>query len=208
MSDWQAIPHDPCLNYSLYHHPELVSNLAALNSISLSHSTICWNKSQLEETRHNGVQDLSNIEVVDGHLVFYYNTLMNSDVMLNCRLHVSTSTCYICKNSSNPTSHVDIHFDNSRGEICYNPSTNFNLETSLVFSVVCNGSDSTCLSMCLHLHQNSSAAIQEAEDTKLLFHHTYTRSLLLLHISILMILPETHASLRQLPDVTGYRTHW
>ena len=24
MTDWQAIPHDPCTNYSLFHHPELV----------------------------------------------------------------------------------------------------------------------------------------------------------------------------------------
>lgn len=180
MSDWQAITHDPCLNYSLYHHPELVTNLPTPNSLSLSHSMTCWNKTQFQDDHWHG-DSFQDLEVVDGHLVFSYNPHMN-DVMLNCRLHVSTSTCYICNNSSDFTSHVDIHFDNSQSEIiCYNPSTNVNLETSLLFSVICNGSDSTCQSMCLHLHQNSSsAAIQETEDTKLLFHHTYSQSLLLL----------------------------
>ena len=26
MTDWQAIPHDPCTNYSLFHHPELADS--------------------------------------------------------------------------------------------------------------------------------------------------------------------------------------
>lgn len=187
MSDWQAITRDPCLNYSLYHNPELVTNMS-IGSSSFSPPPTCWNKTQLRE-HGDIVYDVTNAMVIDGHLVFYYYPLMNNDVMVNCRVHVSTSTCYICKNSSDLTSHVELHFKNTQGEICYNPSfTKFNNQatSSLKFSVICGKSDSTCLSLCLHVHQDShdTAAIQgtaETEgDTRQLFHHAYTKSLLLL----------------------------
>lgn len=28
MADWQSIPHDPCTDFSLYHHPEITNNLS------------------------------------------------------------------------------------------------------------------------------------------------------------------------------------
>ena len=28
MADWQSIPHDPCTDFSLYHHPEIAKNLS------------------------------------------------------------------------------------------------------------------------------------------------------------------------------------
>lgn len=183
MSDWQAIAPDPCLMYSPYHHPELLANIPTPDSSSFSPPPTCWNKTEFEHG--NIFHDMSNAEVINGNLVLNDDLLM-SNFMLNCRLHESASTCYICKNPSNLTSHMELHFENTHDEICYNPSTTY-LETSfLKFSLVCDSSDSTCLSLCLHIHHQDShsAAIQAnpetQDDTKLLFDNTYVNGLLLL----------------------------
>ena len=36
IGDWQAIPHDPCTDYSPYHHPELIDTIS--NHSSVQHS--------------------------------------------------------------------------------------------------------------------------------------------------------------------------
>lgn len=179
MSDWQAISPDPCLKYSPFHHPELLANIPTPDSSSFSLPPTCWNKTEQGSIFH----DMSNAEIINGNLVLNHN-LLTSDIMLNCRLHASASTCYICKNPSNLTAHVhvELHYENTHDEICYNSSTTNPEASFLKFSLVCDGSDSACLSLCLHIHhqESHSATRMPEDDTKLLFDNTYVHGLLLL----------------------------
>ena len=43
MADWQSIPHDPCTDFSLYHHPEIANNLSdRLNPCRTAPSGCQW----------------------------------------------------------------------------------------------------------------------------------------------------------------------
>ena len=168
MSDWQAITHDPCLNYSPYHHSELLTNI---DPNSFSPPPTCWNRTKQVDIFHH----MSNADVINGQLVFDYNLLVNG-IDLNCRLHIAP-TCYPCKSPLNLSSHVDLHFKNTAGEICYYKPSPSDPESNFKLGIVCKGSNSTCLSLCLHIHQqDNNATIQDGQS----FHNTYTCSLLLL----------------------------
>ena len=208
MSDWQAIKHDPCLDYSLYHNPELVKNLSAsVEPDSQSLSSTCWNKS----SSHDLFKGMANVEITNGHLDLYYNFLMyNNQKVLNCRLHTSTTTCYICRNSSADASLVEVHLETTGNEICYSSSAKYTPgPNSLKFSIVCNGDKdkSHCMSTCFHLHQEGShetAIMQETqkEDTQQLIGHAYKNSLLLIQDLVY------NAARNKCTSMTDDRCHW
>lgn len=211
MSDWQAIKHDPCLDYSLYHNPELTKNLSASLELDSQYSlsSTCWNKSN----SHDLFKGMTNVEITNGHLDLYYNFLMyNSQNVLNCRLHTSTSTstCYTCKNSSADASLVEMHLETTGNEICYSSSAKYTPEEpdSLKLSIVCDGDKdkSHCMSACFHLHHDSqeTAMIQEIQkqDTQQLIGHAYKNSLLLVQDLIY------NAARNKCASMTDDRCHW
>jgi hypothetical protein len=160
MSDWQAITPDSCLNYSPFHNSEL---LADLHNIS-STSPTCWKKTK---------QLASTIHVANGTMMLPFA----NGARLNCKLHASASSCYVCSKES----HQDLYFEDTPGEVCYKPSM-VNTETSFQkLGIVCNNSKPGCLSLCLHIHRENSTEegteIGNAEIEARAKHDTYPDSL-------------------------------
>ena len=59
MADWQSILHDPCTDFSLFHHPEITNNLSDRYQLSL-----CWTAPSGCQWPTNGVE----VEVVESIL--------------------------------------------------------------------------------------------------------------------------------------------
>lgn len=199
MSDWQAIRHDPCLDYSLYHRPELANNISLLNLDSYSPTATCWNMT------NSYFLNPSDAKMIQGHLVLYYNPFVYRDTELNCRLHASKTVCYVCRNSSVNSSHVEMNFKNTGSEICYNPMATPWRKEALKLSIVCDGSQSPhCMSACLHIQEDPQEATvwDLAESSKKLFHHTYKHSMLLLQRFVY------DAARNKCESTTENKCHW
>lgn len=175
MSDWQAIPHDPCLNYSLPQYSEAIESPSAL--YSKLQPSLCWNL-----TRSGGkMEDLSDVE---GHVALFFNFFLDrNSTAFHCKLHSSTNLCYACPNIT-ATSRLEMNFEATDSELCYSPSSYQQFEEHMRFSVLCEDSNSDrCVSACLNVHHSSKAS-QKADrlekSVKKLFHQSYDQSVFLM----------------------------
>lgn len=211
MADWQAIKHDPCIEYSVFHN----SNLQGANSSYFDNMVsslpppplTCWNKSEFLDNEW-----LTDVSLRNSQLVLYYNPQqeINNDGELNCRVHVSLSSCYACRNSTQHSTPTEMYFNAVNNEMCYQPSPKADIQASVMkVSMVCDSvtskGTSYCSSACLHLNDNSGELSIHSTSTKgpvLFLKNSYQKSLLLLQDQ------RYDAARNKCESISEHQCHW
>ena len=155
MTDWQAIPEDPCLKFSVYHHPELLSEYSivtqAANNEYLDNNYCWWLYNETITDLPKDIFSKSRLQVV-------FDPLFSpSSETINCDLSVSHQSCGACLNA-NTSSQLSFQFLIDSSSICYDPTLTFSkdLNSGTMISVLCTFQNSSCISACFMLNDNSN----------------------------------------------------
>ena len=160
LTDWQAIPQDPCTQFSIFHHPELMYNYSDVSQ-SMDHlpeDDHCWSLGQEYQTFN-----LSGLPISFGVL----QVVVDIDVkqlpreLIECQHYLTKESCRDCNIASE--SLITLVFTMDSEKACYEPSWQPSnpLYGDSVISVVCQvQNSSSCISLYL---QFESETVDEVE---------------------------------------------
>ena len=170
MCDWQTIPYDPCLKYSLY--PNYSESAYELGIQVFSPQ--CWHLPPGRER----LRGISNLQMTDRHVELFLNPhLEDNGTEFSCSLHPSDDECHVCQNT---TSMLELNFETAGREICYTMTMSPEQEKYAKFSIVCDALYSdNCVSACLNIPRHRAKMKALEEDAKQLFRHAYKQSIVL-----------------------------
>ena len=136
MSDWQAIPHDPCTDHSLFHHPELAHLYRSLltppsteGDVETHHYKLC-----MPQPNNNKIEILAVYQSVD-YSWQGMNTEIKHNLLLNCTL---VNSCSYSQTALYFISHVN--HSTSSNAICLNNihSDKLPIMNSDEMPIICN----------------------------------------------------------------------
>ena len=161
MTDWQTIPEDPCLKFSVYHHPELLSEYSIVTQAASNEylDNYCW------WLYNETISDLPKDNFSKSRLQVVFDPLFSPDSeTIDCDLSFSHQSCEACLNA-NSSSQLSFQFLIDSSSICYDPTlaVTKDLNSGTMISVLCTFQNSSCISACFTLN-DSGNTVAESES--------------------------------------------
>ena len=198
IADWQAIPYDPCTEYSPFHHPEITKNYSHLN-VSSMHSSIRRSADTFPLPELTELRLLSSNE-----FKFSYNTDFAMEVDISCHI-VRENEC----NQHSSAKHLYYTYD-----------TNGNMESVASIQATSNGhplglflcsasfsAEASQPIVCVRLYGTDTISHQNKDFTE-----DIEDVLKTVHIQTLMKLPKTVYDTAKMncihANVTNRHCHW
>lgn len=205
MTDWQAIPQDPCTQYSIFHHPELMYNYSAAGQ-SVGHlpkEDICWSFGQeYQAFNSSGVR-------IELQVVMDMDAKPLARDLIECQLDLAPESCLNCNIGNESLVNLIFTMDSDRA--CYvpywQPSKAF-YEDSVIHVLCQVQNSSSCISFCLEF-QNDASNESEPFDPNLI-RHTSTSIVEMAYAQTIQILDDSeyHVAKNVCESHQDNNCHW
>ena len=197
MADWQSIRHDPCTEYSLFHHPELIESYKEeLQSMERSPSTAHACQSLNFSRSDAVVQDLTGVKVYV-HLQVSATEHASITALGDCWRETSCMQCNRDHNTTLPNSMCLPFTITASDQLCLAEASDTQQQsTSDGVAYSCNLIDipfSVCVSIPHNRIQSYTGRVQNAilyQVIRLLLSDVHTQSLQLVEHSVYQLAQE------------------